>query len=157
VLTTNYDFVLNYSAPAGTPTFTWKEARQATEYLVRATGAAPLLKIHGCASRANTVVLTSREYDELKRSEEYRTLTTRVFGQHPVLFLGFGLDDPFDLDSALESSNLSGVAQGEKFALLPEARATAISARFPNVHVIPYRDHSDVPAIIAALAREGMV
>jgi hypothetical protein len=157
VLTTNYDFILNYSSPSGTPTFTWKESRQAAEYIARAAGPAPLLKLHGCASRANTVVLTAREYEELSRSDEYKSLTARVFEHQAVLFLGFGLDDPLDLDLALGSADLSGAAQGEKFALLPQTRARSIRERFPNIHVMTYQEHEHVPAIIGSLVREGMV
>lgn len=156
VLTTNYDFVLNYSSPSGTPTFTWKESRQATEYIERATGPAPLLKVHGCASRANTVILTNREYDELGRSDEYNALTRRIFDTQVILFLGFGLNDPLDLDLALRSADLSGAAQGEKFALLPEDQARAVRQRFPNVDVMSYREHGHVPSILAAWAREGI-
>jgi hypothetical protein len=153
ILTTNYDFLLNYAAPSGTPTFTWKESRQALEYFERARGPAALLKVHGCASRANTVILTSREYDELARNDEYGALTRRVFDTQVALFLGFGFNDPLDLDLALCTANLTGAAQGEKFALIQEGQARSVRERFPNVQVIAYREHTDVASILAAWVR----
>jgi hypothetical protein len=155
LLTTNYDFILNYAAPAGTPSFTWREARQASEYIRRASGRPPILKLHGCASRANTVVLTGREYDALGRDNEYRALTHHVFAEQDVLFIGYGLNDPFDLDMAISAASLGGAAQGEKFALIYRPRAQALRAKFPNVQMITYEAHEDVPKILAVLGREA--
>lgn len=153
VLTTNYDFVLNFAAPPGTAAFTWRESRQALEYVERASNSPPILKLHGCASRADTVVLTSGEYHALAQDESYNALTKRVFSDHTVLFLGYGLNDPLDLDMALCSSRALGAAQGDKFALVHDQNATTLRERFPNVHFITYASHEDVPAFLAALVR----
>jgi hypothetical protein len=157
LLTTNYDFVLNYSAPPGTATYTWREARQAREYLERAANPSPpLIKLHGCASRPDTLVLTQSEYETMRQSPEYVALLNFIFDVQTLLFVGYGMNDPFDLDFALANAQLSGAAQGEKFALVLASKAAAIRERHPNVQVIPYSDHSDLPAIIAVLNREAM-
>jgi hypothetical protein len=154
VITTNYDLVLNHAAPSGTATFTWKEARQAREYLARAEGAlAPLVKIHGCASRPDTVVLTQSEYNVLQADKAYGSMMRSVFESMAVLFLGFGLNDPLDLDIALDAANHAGAAQGDKFALLPKAQAGAVRQRFPAINVIEFDEPAEVPAAIGALIR----
>lgn len=153
VLTTNYDFVLQYAAPPGTPVFTWREARQAREYLANASAHRPLLKLHGCASRPDTVVLTGLEYERLRQHEEYLSLLRFVFDSQTLLFLGFGLSDPFDLDLAMRQARHAGAAEGEKFALLPRDRAAQIREKFPQIQVITYPDHSSVPAIVGQLVR----
>jgi hypothetical protein len=114
---------------------------------------APLLKIHGCASRPDTVVLTRSEYQIMRQLDEYRSLMTFVFDVQSVLFIGFGFSDPFDLDLALEQSQLAGAAQGEKFALVPMSTASAIRERRPNVHVIGYEQYEDLARILAVLHR----
>ncbi|HEX7838261.1 MAG TPA: SIR2 family protein [Kofleriaceae bacterium] len=154
VVTTNYDFVLNFAAPPGTPVYTWREARQAREYLALGGTRAPLLKIHGCASRPDTVVLTRSEYRAMRASEEYVALMKFVFDVQASLFIGFGFTDPFDLDLALEQAQAAGAAQGEKFALIPSDNARAIRERFGNVQVIAYERHEDLARILAVLARE---
>lgn len=153
ILTTNYDFILNYAAPAGTAVYTWKEAMQAREYIGSNNGHPPLLKVHGCASRPDTVVLTNSEYQELNRHDEYKDLMHSVFQNQVTLFLGFGLSDPFDLDLAIQQANLAGGAQGEKFALLPREKTKEISEKFENIQIISYDRHEDVPMILASLIK----
>ncbi len=155
ILTTNYDFVLNYAAPAGTPVYTWREAKQAREYIATSNYQPPLLKIHGCASRADTVVLTKSEYTQLAQHTEYLSLMNTIFENQVLLFLGFGFSDPLDIDLALQQAELAGAAQGEKFALLPIGKANAIREKFPNIHVIDYEQHEDLPRIIACLVKEA--
>lgn len=151
ILSTNYDFVLQYAAPPGTPLFTWREARQAREYLEAGCGLRPILKLHGCASRPDTIVLTTIEYERLRQSEEYVSLLRFVFESQAILFVGFGMTDPFDLDIALQEAALAGAAEGEKFALIPTTRAEELRRRFPRLQLITYDDHSHVAGILAAL------
>ena len=157
VLTTNYDLILNVAAPPGTPVYTWRESRQAREYLrLTRNHRPPLLKIHGCASRPDTVVLTRSEYQTMRQWDEYRSLMTFVFDVQSILFIGFGFSDPFDLDLALEQSQLAGAAQGEKFALIPASNVATIRERCPNVHVIGYERYEDLASILAVLYRESV-
>ena len=155
ILTTNYDWVLNYASPSGTATFTWREAKQARAYLRSRTGPSPLLKLHGCASRPDTLILTRTEYLELKRQEEYLALTKEVFTIHSVLFLGYGMNDPLDLDFAISAANLAGAAQSEKFALVPVGRVAILRDKAPNINFLTYQGHDDLPKLIALFVRES--
>ncbi|WP_084383508.1 SIR2 family NAD-dependent protein deacylase [Hydrogenophaga flava] len=151
LLTTNYDFVLQCAAPPGTPVYTWQEARPAREFLVGGVGRRSVVKIHGCASRSNTVVLTRVEYERLAQQQEYLSLVRSVFEHHTVLFVGFGLNDPRDLDHVLRQARLAGAAEGEKFALLPEQRCSEVRDKFPQIQVIPYSEHDQISKILATL------
>lgn len=151
VLTTNYDFLLSCAAPPATPTFTWREARAAREYLAGSASHRPIIKLHGCASRPDTVVLTRLEYENLGQQQEYRSLMRSVFEHHAVLFLGFGMNDPRDLDQILRQATLAGAAGAEKFALIPSSRCTEVQAKFPQVQTIPYQSPGEVPARLAQL------
>jgi SIR2-like domain len=138
ILTTNYDSVLNYAAPQGTLSFTWTEARPALEYITRVNGPAPLVKLHGCASRPESVILTKAEYVEQSRHSEYVALRHQVFAQQNILFLGYGMNDPLDLDLAIAAANSQGAAQGDKFALVPKKQSQILRERFPNVTFLPF-------------------
>ncbi len=152
VLTTSYDPLLQYAAPRGTPVFTWQESRQAREYLTANRQLTPILKLHGCAARPDTVVLSALEYERVRQNETYLSLLRQVFENHPVLFLGFGLSDPFDLDLALRQASLAGAAEGEKFAMVPAVRREEAQRRFPQIQFLPYENHDSIPPLLAKLA-----
>jgi len=78
-----------------------------------------------------------------------------AFESMALLFLGFGLNDPLDLDLAMDEATHAGAAQGEKFALLPATRARAVRDRFPQVDVLEYKDAMDIPSVLASLIRES--
>jgi len=151
ILTTNYDAILQHSAQPGTPVFTWKEAKQAREFLKSGGNHSPIVKLHGCASRTDTVILTNSEYLMLRTNKEYLALLTHVFSSRPVLFIGFGFTDPFDLEMALSETSLAGAAAPEQFAILPESRSGHAKDKFPNLQVISYQEHDQIPAILAEL------
>lgn len=150
ILTTNYDFVLQCAAPTGAPVFTWKEARSAREYLELGRGQKPILKLHGCASRPDTVVMTMVEYERLKQNAEYLSLLASLFQHHTMLFLGFGFNDPRDLDHILSEAELAGAAGGQKFAILPEQQCRTVQEKFRQIQTVPYRSHSELSSVIAA-------
>jgi hypothetical protein len=151
ILTTNYDFVLQCAAPVGSPVFTWKEARSAREYLALGRGQKPILKLHGCASRPDTIVMTMREYERLKRDLDYLSLLHSLFEHQTMLFIGFGFNDPRDLDYILSEAELASAAASEKFAILPEQQCRIVRERFRQIQTIPYREHNELPSVIAAV------
>jgi hypothetical protein len=151
VLTTNYDFMLQCAAPVGSPVFTWREAKSANEYLGGASAQKPILKLHGCGSRADTVVLTRLEYERLRYDQEYLSLLRSLFDRQTILFLGFGFNDPRDLDHVLREAQLAGAAPGEKFAMLPAQSCAQVRSLFPQIQTIGLDSHDDLPRAIAAL------
>jgi hypothetical protein len=133
VLTTNYDLVLNYASPQGTATFTWCEAQQAREFLERAEGASPaLVKIHGCASRPDTVVLTHAEYCALRDNEAYGSMIRYVFESMTTLFLGVWAQRSARPRSRDGRGEARGRRSRGKFALLPPRAHLPYVSDFPT-------------------------
>ncbi len=151
VLTTNYDFVLQYAAPVGSPVFTWKEAKSARAYLHSGSGQVPIIKIHGCGSRPETIVLGRYEYENIRNDHEYLSLIKNLFDQRTILFLGFGFNDPRDLDGILAEMHLAGAASAEKFAILPPNKCIEVRDRFPQIQTISIDNYNKLANIIASL------
>lgn len=154
VLTTNYDSILEYAAPPGTCRFTWRESIHAREFLKDSEDRKPILKLHGCASRPDTIVLTSLEYERIRNNMEYLSLLRFVFDCQSILFIGFGFSDPFDLDMALREASYAGAAAGEKFAILPKTQRTYIREKFPQIQQISYESHDTISEILGVLIQE---
>lgn len=52
-------------------------------------------KIHGCVSMPNSLVVTSKDYEEFHQKNPYlaaKLLT--IFMEHPIIFLGYNIGDP---------------------------------------------------------------
>jgi hypothetical protein len=98
ILTTNFDGLLKGLTPGRTayrevlrPGNTgWYEERY-----WRGKGA-PVVKLHGCVTKPDTVVLTRRDYRRRLYSDPaYATFLRSVFAGNTLLFLGCSFNDPY--------------------------------------------------------------
>lgn len=155
VLTTNYDGLLEFALDRGTVAFTWKQAQQAQSHMDR--GAPTLFKIHGTAEDAESVILSTRDYDRIRSAASYQTICGYLFKQKSVLFVGFGMNDPQDLDILLRRNQEAfGSAAQRHFALLREEDPLRLDIadrlrREYNVEVIWYQDHAQLPELLRAI------
>lgn len=103
-------------------------------------GIGEIYKIHGCCSQPNSLVLTSRDYDNYEGRNPYlaaKLLT--IFTEHPVIFLGYSLTDENilkildSISSCLTSDNIKKLqdrlifVQWDESAIQPLFRTHTIS------------------------------
>jgi hypothetical protein len=135
IITTNWDLLLEDSFPD------YEVYVGQDELLFSASqGIGEIYKIHGCCSKPNSLVATEEDYDRFNRRNPYlaaKLLT--VFAEHPVLFLGYSLNDP----------NISALLQSIALCLTTEninqLRDRLIFVRWdPNEEYYQWQDNSIV-------------
>ncbi|QRN92995.1 SIR2 family protein [Archangium violaceum] len=157
ILTTNYDPLIEDlgETPRRQP-YTWKEADRALNDLQ--AGRRILFKIHGTAERYDTVVITEREYDGVRSNTRYQSVLRHLLQEYMVLFLGYGMNDPFDIDLVLKwNADVFNSAARRHYALLKDPSDTDSDRylRDHNVQVLPYSDYAALPGILEALKHAG--
>jgi SIR2-like domain len=151
--TTNYDPLLEAAEgpPARTP-YTWMESDKALGDIGEARKV--LFKIHGTADREDTVVMTQAEYEKAAKDTSYQRVMSYLFQSYTFLLVGYGNNDPLDLDLVFELNvKAFGSATRTHYALMKDARQSDCDRwqRELNVRVIPYQDHAELPAILRKL------
>ncbi|MFE8603750.1 SIR2 family NAD-dependent protein deacylase [Archangium violaceum] len=155
MLTTNYDSLLErFQEAQHRQAYTWKESDLALNDLK--SGRHVLLKVHGTAERHDTVVMTESEYRDVRSNPSYRAVLGHLLQGYTFLFLGYGMNDPLDLDLVLKwNAEAFKSAARRHYALLkdPSDSDRDRYEREYNVRVIAYSDHAQLPAILEELQR----
>lgn len=89
VLTTNYDLLMEHIFPE-------YEVYVGQEQLIFSPtyGVNEIYKVHGCSTQPNSVVINSRDYENFdKRNAYLAAKLMTIFVEHPIIFLGYSLDD----------------------------------------------------------------
>jgi len=90
IITTNWDQLLENLFPDFRPYIGQEELLFGAPQ-----GISEIYKIHGCASKPDSLVITKDDYDTFHRKNPYlaaKLLAT--FIEHPVIFIGYSLSDP---------------------------------------------------------------
>lgn len=76
------------------------------------TDVGEILKIHGCSSEPESIVITSSDYEDFKAKKKYLSAKLLTFfAEHPLVFLGYSAEDPnirsilSDIDEILAPDN----------------------------------------------------
>lgn len=89
IITTNYDTFLETIFPEYEPIIGQKILR--SNY----TSYGEILKIHGCVSNPEGIVLNKNDYDDFEAKKKYLTAKLLTyFAEHPLLFAGYSAEDP---------------------------------------------------------------
>ncbi len=104
------------------------------------------------------MVLTEREYDRARSDKSYQAVLSYLLQEYTILFLGYGMNDPFDIDLVMKwNAEVFNAAAPRHFALLKDPSGTDVDRylREHNVQTIAYSDYSALPGILEALRRAG--
>lgn len=163
VVTTNFDQLTDSLFPGFTAYRSQDELLLSTPY-----GGRELFKIHGCCSDPDSLVLTASDYSSFEKRRKFlaaKLLT--LFAAHPVIFLGYSIEDPhiqaiiLDVAQALSAASIdrlegnlifvqrdhSGSAEGTIQPIpftVDQTPVPMISVRVPN---------AEYGAVFRALAR----
>ncbi|WP_437325784.1 SIR2 family protein [Sorangium sp. So ce381] len=149
LVTTNYDQLVEKAEPARQP-YTWKKSDGVLSDINE--GRKVLYKIHGTADDEDTVVMTRSEYDAAARDEPYQRTMSYLLQTYTFLLVGYGINDPLDLDLIFELNiRAFGSATSLHYALMNDPHDRDRWQRELNVQVVPYHNHDDLPAILRAL------
>jgi hypothetical protein len=114
-------------------------------------------KLHGCVSQAydpENIVLTEKNYADLRLNSKYQSILRSVFSSHTFLTVGFSLRDPDFLGLIGDFKEIFGSFSPTVFALM---REDAVKSRKPweDLHVEPitYKDHRELPRIFADIQK----
>ncbi|MGF2144856.1 ABC-three component system protein [Vagococcus fluvialis] len=94
-LTTNYDRLLDDYIPNINSFRTLTEYTSDFQKLTRDNDEKYLFHIHGCVSNSNSIVISSKKYDELYRNTRFDNLMKGFSSNYSYLFLGFSFGDTF--------------------------------------------------------------
>jgi hypothetical protein len=132
--------------------FTWRESRNALGDVQ--AGRDILFKIHGTADRQDTVVMTRSEYTEAEKDSHYQDVMRSLLQSHTFLLVGYGVNDPYDLDLVFKLNAKAFGSAGRMHYALMKGASTTDCLRWQNdlnVQVIHYQEHADLPAILRQL------
>ena len=99
--------------------------------------------------------MSDREYDAARTDASYQTVLRYLLQDHVFLFLGYGMNDPLNLDLAFAANAADFKSAAQKHYLLLRSPSDGDRNRIErayNVRVLPYADHAEVPEILKQLA-----
>ncbi len=163
VVTTNYDRVLQWSNSSARVATNSQKGNLA-DLFAQSDGDKPLVwHLHGHVDDPDSLILAPQQYDRLYREAAddkhpyaaARLQLRTLFGNHPLLFVGFGLQDEYVMDALATVLDIFGGNLRPSFALLKagDDRARTLWDKH-NIQTIEYADHGDpLIELVAEVAR----
>jgi formylglycine-generating enzyme required for sulfatase activity len=152
LLTTNYDRLIEMTQPATRLSHTWQKSTEALQDLQ--SDRLVLFKIHGNIKDVESIVLTRREYDDINQNGSYRAVLRHLLAEHTFLFVGYGMEDPFDLDRILNSNQADFKHANREHFVLMRGASDRDKARYLkdfNVRVISIDNHDEIVPFLDAI------
>jgi SIR2-like domain len=163
LVTTNYDHLLEHAEKSTSrrARYTWKEAESAISDVRE--NRKVIFKIHGTAERCDTIIMTRTEYHAAATEVRYQRAMSFFLANYTFLLVGYGNNDPHDLDMVFELNKKAfGSANQTHYALMKKA---ADGESHPerdrwkthlNIAVIEYDNHEELPQILDSLRAEKL-
>ncbi len=130
VLTTNYDHLFETADPSpGRLSYPWLKSDKALDDIQE--GRKVLFKIHGTADDDDSVVMTRAEYDKAAAHVPYQRAMSYLLQSHTFLLVGYGINDPLDLDLVFGlNAGAFGAAARTHYALMHQSVSANDRARW---------------------------
>jgi hypothetical protein len=155
IATTNYDNLLENAS--GLRAVTWRERHLALQVL---RGDLPgILHLHGHFLSPDSVVFSSRSYDDVCTDESARNLLRSTFALGTVVFVGcgHGIEDPNFAGLLQWSRNALSQCQHSHYQLVRRAEQRAVAESHEGLPIIPiaYGDHySELAPFLASIGEQ---
>ena len=116
-----------------------------------------IVKMHGCVSEYNDIVLDRNSYFEARRNNfGFFQVLSALLTVNTVLFVGYSVNDP-DLQIMLENINMHSQSSHGHYSLISKQEHKSISRSIKNTYNIlcieyPKGGHSEVPKYLEELS-----
>jgi hypothetical protein len=162
VITTNYDSVLRWGGPAEVQIVANDQHEELALLGEDAKRDWPWIwHLHGTIERMATVILAGRDYKRLYEKDERNRVASyeralfelqKTLASRSLLYIGFGLTDPYVLEQIAHVLDLSRGNVAPSYALMKQGQGNRGDLwENYNVRLIEYEDHG---APLAALLQE---
>jgi hypothetical protein len=156
VITTNYDDIYESYARSGTAAAGYNVVRYYESHFVNdLRSRRPLIvKVHGCVSNPQKVVLTRRQYFDARRSHpQFFAALDAVFLTHTLLFIGSGFSGDPDIELLLQNAYISAPSEHPHYAIVEQGRHSSVRRAIEDTHNIKFLEYSrgQHPQVVDAL------
>jgi hypothetical protein len=164
VVTTNYEDVLQWANPAARFATNSQKANLADLFAGPEAGKPFVWHLHGHIKDPDSLILAPQQYDQLYRDvaddrhpyAAARMQLRNLISNHPLLFVGFGLEDEYVMDALAAVLKIFGNNLRPSYALLKagDDRARTLWNKY-KITTIEYAGYGDpLVELVAEMARQ---
>lgn len=165
VITTNYDEVLTWAGPKTLAVVADDQPEELALLADRTSESPWVWHLHGTIQRLGTVILAGSDYKRLyeegdARGKAYENALFRlraVLVDHPLLYVGFSLKDPYVIQQIQHVLDLTDRKGPPSYALMKkgEGDAAGLWSNY-NIQLVEYEAHGPpLAALLAEIARQA--
>ena len=129
-------------------------------------GYGEVYKIHGCCSRPNSIIITSRDYEDFnKKKSFYHAKLLLSFIEQPIIFLGYSLNDFYiesilnDISELLDDEDLRTLSKRLIFIEYSNTSETTVVEKIiKKLHMtcIKTNEFAEIYKLISTNVQEGI-
>lgn len=155
VVTTNYDTIIEHPKPPEWTSYTWNDGDFASAFIKPRV----VLHLHGVATKPESIILGSADYQKLSDNERNNILGQSLFLIHRFIFIGCGdgLNDPHLAPLLEQMIELAPVDGQDHFILVTEEERDKLPPDKPSPRITPVAygaGYEELPGFLQGLAAE---